>query len=90
MNRTQLEYDIVDAESIVGHGDITNITDKRKRSWNLFSIESFFIFSLRFRQPSIIQLIELKGHNTYLVELSMFNDARHLLGVKSFQLKRKD
>jgi hypothetical protein len=73
----QLQYSIVDQDSIPGEGKITNITLKKmSKTWNLPSSDDFFIFTVKFPAPSVVAFIDIKGSNTYIVDLTFkdYND----------------
>jgi len=70
----ELQYSIVDQDNIPGEGKITNIFIKKtSKTWNLPSGDDFFIFTIKFPAPSVVGFIDIKGCNTYIVDL-IFKD----------------
>lgn len=69
-HRVPLHYDILDVGSIVSLTPITSISAKYVSTFQLMSLESTFLFTLQFHQPSQVQLIKVKGFFTHMVELT--------------------
>lgn len=71
----ELPYSVLDLENLPNESRLANIaTPKTTKKWLMSQVEDFFIFSIKFWAPSKIYYLDIRGNNTYKVDL-MFKDS---------------
>ncbi len=58
-------------EDMPGESRLANIsTSKTTKKWLMSNVEDFFIFTIKFWAPSTVYYLDIRGNNTYKIDLT--------------------